>query len=652
MCKCGTRPRENAPRYVEVNPYRNALPNVGVVPTLVNLAAPKFWDLTSNFCSKPSSESHAKGIPGLSNITASFLNKEIDRAWNKYCECIHPCPETGDCKCVFYSVTVTCDRLPSSSGTDYVSTTRTFGMYGPIRGCFIGTEGSGDSIVYRMFFNASTWNASTRKCTRAIIPADALGSGGVAPNKPLLKNLRIVRVVAVSSENADCDDGTPPDAPKPNLPSMPFTPFYFPTPPSTPPERCKPENPGTPRVPTCNCDNKGYPFRLPSLPGFPNIPGFPNPNLAAIPNLIPRIAPPVDALDGLKKMNCCNEVKAALVAINQANGKLTKVGLDVGQLRKDVDVNRQFLVSMYADTRSLKSDVSNVRNFAQNAFKKADEAALLAKQIKPLHDAEMRRINSLQLWIQGTVLAAITAQGLALAKLITTSLGTLYVGLRSEFLRLAFQIKGLETSLGSRLWELAQAVGVVNSNVVSQTAMLEVIKQMTEEIVAKQVYIEDMQFTVSVCSLDGLQTEQVSMPVLRSQDKSLRDLYQGLITNNLTLRTCKLYDPRVYDWVDVGEVTQSEYFLLPFDTEFVTVQILEIPAGRSARHNMRPPLNFPNSGWFSWANAYGILPEERIEYEFNTFVNPDKERLNRCYISVFAGYKMRVRAFYSESVPN
>lgn len=693
MCKCGSRPRAGVPDFVVVDPFRSALPNIGLLPTLVNAFAPKFSETTANFCSKPSNAFHTKGIPGISNITSKYLNQQVDKAWNKYCECIRPCPETGNCKCPYYRVNVSYERSSGPGDNDWVTENWTFGMYGPVTGAFIITETDNlTGRVSRMAFNAARFDGNTKICRRAIVTGNGIGWG--SRKKPTLRNLQITGLTLLYTSDSLCDDGSPPDFVSPDFPDMPFTNYYFPLPGNDFPRRTEPDVPKPPPQP-CNCDDKGDPFRLPSIPRFPNPFGSPQNPIEGNPLPPPYVPINPDLFDKGNKMNCCDKVAQTLAIANQMNTKLFDLKLQAGQIRKDVDTNRQFLVSIYADTRTLKSDISNVRGFAQNAFKKADEAAFLAKQIKPLHETEMRRINNLQLWMQTTILGAITAQSLALAKLITGSLAVLYTSLRTEFLKVLGELRAVEGRVKvelsraeakiideiRRIRIVTQEVKVVTEkpiirtqevkvtqekvNVVTQevrvttestdlSGVLRAIKGVdikvgglqstAQAILDNQLYIETTGLKVWSCKDGELEEETLQLPLIRSKSLSTLNTYRKLFETIHQHRTCKEKTSAPFDLVELGTVTDSRSFSLPAKTIAVKVQIVEIPKGRSARLNMTPPLNYPNSGWFSWKSGIDVFAEERIEYESSIFVPPTEFRADGCYVSVYFGYVMKVFA--------
>ncbi len=64
------------------------------------------------------------------------------------------------------------------------------------------------------------------------------------------------------------------------------------------------------------------------------------------------------------------------------------------------------------------------------------------------------------------------------------------------------------------------------------------------------------------------------------------------------------------------------------------VDIFQLPSGASARLNMDAPLNYPNTGWYSWIYANGLAPEERLEYQQNALVPPPGLVPIGIYISV------------------
>jgi hypothetical protein len=104
-----------------------------------------------------------------------------------------------------------------------------------------------------------------------------------------------------------------------------------------------------------------------------------------------------------------------------------------------------------------------------------------------------------------------------------------------------------------------------------------------------------------------------------------------------------------FDTIEYGEVVEKSRSFEFFPDKPVGVLVFydEIPVGRQARLNMNEPLNYPNSGWFSWVYTWGTGVEVRLEYRSNFLVPPPGEKPRGFYVSVYPGYRARVKAFVS-----
>lgn len=104
-----------------------------------------------------------------------------------------------------------------------------------------------------------------------------------------------------------------------------------------------------------------------------------------------------------------------------------------------------------------------------------------------------------------------------------------------------------------------------------------------------------------------------------------------------------------FDTIDYSTVVEKSaaFEFFPDKPLGVLVFYEEIPIGRQARLNMNEPLNYPNSGWFSWVYTGGTGVEQRLEYRSNYLVPPPGEKPRGFYVSVYPGYRALVRAFVS-----